>query len=107
MGNAARTPGGGKLRRVLVGNHVGKFAPYITINVSEYLEERIWKKLTIENFGAQTVSNTYYNGYSNGRSSGKSSYNSNTGQLTWFTGTYKSGDYPSQIICDVYCWYVE
>ena len=108
MGNASRAPGGGSLKRIKVASTVGTLAKYVSVDMKSLLPERTWKKLTIENFGAQVVKNQVFNGYGGGTSTGNSTYDPETGILNWFTGTWPTTEaVPGQITCDIYCWYVD
>lgn len=113
MGEAVRTPSGGKMARVLVySNSNTPWDPYVYIDVKKSLPEKVWKKLTIDNFGAVITSvwcdrNDNEVGVGN---SGTSTYNANTGILHWFTGAYRhssGGSVPRRVFQNVYCWYVE
>lgn len=105
--------GGGKLRRVCVwSSSKTHWNPYENIDVSSLLPERIWKKLTIDNFGA-VIKSVWCDAKDPevGRgNSGTSTYNAETGMLKWFTGTYRNsngGSVPRRVFEDVFCWYVE
>lgn len=107
MGDAVRTPGGGgKLHRLTLTSF--QWSNRITVDMKKHLPERIWKKLTIKNFGI-VITQIYITYAQNARStSGSSSYNAETGVLSMYVGSYViTGDVPVQVIGTAYCWYVE
>lgn len=107
MGDAVRTPGGGgKLHRISLGGF--RYTKYLSVDMKRFVPERIWKKLTIENFGV-VLTQIYLTANSNKNgTSGSSSYNAETGILSLYVGSYViTGDVPVQVIGTAYCWYVE
>lgn len=74
---------------------------YVTYDMKKYVPERIWKNLTVNNFGCllyDATAQTY------GTGAGASDYNQSTGILNWYTGN-QSGQV--RITMNVFCYYAD
>ena len=85
MGEAVRTPSGGKLKILEVYPYTEFWQSQLTVEMSSLVPERVWKKLTIDNFGIRPDAR-----YSPGRNgttvSGSNSYDPATGKLNIYVG---------------------
>lgn len=74
---------------------------FVTYDMKQHVPERIWKNLSVSNFGCvlyDATAQTY------GTGSGETTYNKSTGILTWYTGNQNG---KVRITMNVFCLYAD